>query len=108
VNKTTKEFCKIFALMATCAIILATFCAVTDNHASFGTWLGRWSSLYFLLFCYIAGLITLSKKFGVSARLHHEIRRARHYHLHDLLAGMAEENLHPEIGTGPAVGREFR
>ena len=35
-------------------------------------------------------------------------RKRRRYTLDELLDGMTEAHVHPEIGTGPAVGNEFR
>ena len=32
--------------------------------------------------------------------------RPRRFHLRDLLKGIRRSNLHPEVGTGDAVGRE--
>ncbi len=32
--------------------------------------------------------------------------QAPEYRLEDLLAGVTDENIHPEIGSGPPVGKE--
>ena len=63
------------------------------------------------------GRVTLTKDFAncvVTVEFHgDEVRirkakqpRPRKYSLKQLLAGITPENLHPELNTGPPIGRE--